>query len=79
MRRPIIGQIGRALGGIPVERPQDLAKPGRGSIIKIENDKMFGLQTQFTTQCKENDIILISGVLPKSNCSSKSSSTSRRS
>lgn len=32
MKKPIIGHLGRALGGIPVERPQDLAKRGFGTI-----------------------------------------------
>jgi len=37
MRRPMIGTPMRALGGIPVERAQDIAKPGKGKIISLKN------------------------------------------
>ena len=36
-RRPIIGTASRILGGIPVERAQDLAKNGSGTIISIKD------------------------------------------
>lgn len=36
MRRPIQGAIGRFLESIPVERPRDLAKPGKGTVISIK-------------------------------------------
>lgn len=45
MTRPIIGQLGRALGGIPVKRPQDYSKRGIGTIKKIENNIAFGIST----------------------------------
>jgi len=37
MRRHIHGAIGRFLGCIPVERPRDLAKQGKGTIISIKD------------------------------------------
>jgi glycerol-3-phosphate O-acyltransferase/dihydroxyacetone phosphate acyltransferase len=58
MRRPIIGHLARALGGIPVERPQDLGKRGSGVIMKIDGNMIHGLETKFKTECKVNDSIL---------------------
>lgn len=37
MRRSIIGYFARELGGIPVERAQDLGRAGKGRIIGFEN------------------------------------------
>ncbi len=42
MRRPIIGDIGKALGGIPVERPQDLAKSENGILKKYDGTFLYG-------------------------------------
>lgn len=47
MRRPIIGHLARALGGIPVERPQDLGKRGSGVIMKIDGNMIHGMETKF--------------------------------
>lgn len=41
MRRPIIGHGAKAVGGIPVERPQDLAKPGKGIILCYEKGNLI--------------------------------------
>lgn len=51
MRKPIIGHIGRALGGIPVERPQDLAKNGSGILRKLDGDYLYGEDTKFSKEC----------------------------
>lgn len=37
MRRPIVGYFAKELGGIPVERAQDLGRVGNGRIISFEN------------------------------------------
>ena len=39
-RRRIIGDFAQLLGGIPVERPQDLAKKGEGTISLVEGDRV---------------------------------------
>lgn len=49
MRRHIHGAIGRFLGCIPVERPRDLAKQGKGTIISIKDGVLKGKDTEFTT------------------------------
>ncbi|CAD8112845.1 unnamed protein product [Paramecium sonneborni] len=58
MKRPIIGHLGKALGGIPVERPQDLSKRGFGTIQRIDGNIVYGLRTEFKSQCKINDILV---------------------
>ena len=35
----------RALGGIPVERAQDIAKPGKGKIISLKNGVLIVTNT----------------------------------
>ncbi|CAK74407.1 unnamed protein product (macronuclear) [Paramecium tetraurelia] len=62
MRKPIIGDIGKALGGIPVERPQDLAKIGSGILKKYDGTYLFAENSQFTKQCQIHDSILIQGI-----------------
>jgi len=47
MRRPMIGTPMRALGGIPVERAQDIAKPGKGKIISLKNGVLIVSIQQF--------------------------------
>jgi glycerol-3-phosphate O-acyltransferase/dihydroxyacetone phosphate acyltransferase len=44
---PIVGDFAKALGAIPVSRPQDSAKPGPGT-IKFEGLKLIGEGTAFT-------------------------------
>ena len=47
-RRPFIGHLIALSGAIPVERPQDLAKPGPGKIVQIEGETIKGAQTKFS-------------------------------
>lgn len=56
-----IGTFARMINAIPVIRPQDLAKPGQGT-IQLVNRKtdplcITGVNTQFTTQLKPKDSI----------------------
>lgn len=37
VRRRVIGDIAKLINVVPVERPQDLAKNGKGKIINIKN------------------------------------------
>ena len=37
VRRPIIGDLAKLINVVPVERPQDLAKTGKGNIFCIIN------------------------------------------
>jgi glycerol-3-phosphate O-acyltransferase/dihydroxyacetone phosphate acyltransferase len=39
-KKPIIGQFSRILGGIPVERAQDIAKQGTGNITHISTERI---------------------------------------
>ncbi|KAL4470115.1 hypothetical protein ABPG72_016652 [Tetrahymena utriculariae] len=59
MRRPIHGSIGKFLGCIPVERPRDLAKPGKGTIISAKSGVLIGKETEFKTQCHKNTQIIV--------------------
>jgi len=52
MRRPIVGHIGRMMGGIPVERPQDLAVAGTGTLSSIDGNVVYGNGTLFLNECK---------------------------
>jgi molybdopterin/thiamine biosynthesis adenylyltransferase len=38
LKRPIIGHAASSLGGIGVERAQDLARSGKGKIIQVDKD-----------------------------------------
>ena len=46
-KKRIIGDLARAAGGIPVTRPQDMAKKGVGKIM-IQGTKLLGDGTMFT-------------------------------
>ena len=59
MRRKVVGTIGSALGGISVERPQDLIKNGQGTLVSLIEGKLEGLNTNFKTQVKKGDFIKI--------------------
>lgn len=37
VRRRVIGDLAKMIHVVPVERPQDLAKPGKGKILAIVN------------------------------------------
>ncbi|CAG8608470.1 10537_t:CDS:10 [Cetraspora pellucida] len=56
MKRKYIGAMARALHTIPVVRPQDLAKPGKGKIYlndrKTEPLTITGIDTKFIEQLK---------------------------
>ncbi|EAS02043.2 glycerol-3-phosphate O-acyltransferase (macronuclear) [Tetrahymena thermophila SB210] len=61
-RRPVIGQFSRALGGIPVERAQDLAKAGKGKIVSLKNGIMKGEGTEFTKEVQIGYTIIVQKV-----------------
>lgn len=46
-RRRFIGFFGRLIDSIPVERPADLARPGRGRIVLGPGCEVHGVGTQF--------------------------------
>ncbi|CAG8570949.1 879_t:CDS:2 [Ambispora gerdemannii] len=54
MKRRYIGAMAQALNAIPVTRPQDMAKPGKGRIKildrKTEPTRITGIDTTFTKQ-----------------------------
>lgn len=54
-RKPIIGHFSRAVGSIPVIRPQDSAKPGPGQ-VQFQGLKLIGRDTQFTSLQKGDKI-----------------------
>jgi len=37
VRRPVIGHLAKMIHVVPVERPQDLVKNGKGKIVAIVN------------------------------------------
>ena len=65
MRRKYVGKIATAMGAIPVERAQDLAKPGRGE-VSVVGTKVTGHGTAFTSTFKPKDgLVLASGEYKK--------------
>lgn len=48
IRRRIIGDLLKISGAIPLERAQDLAKKGQGTITTIENGRILGKGTKFS-------------------------------
>lgn len=48
LKKPVLGPLMTAAGAIPLERAMDLAKPGKGTIIKIENNTLYGEGTKFS-------------------------------
>lgn len=48
VRRPVIGHLLRLAKTIPVERAQDLQKVGKGQVVRIEGNNVFGEGTAFT-------------------------------
>lgn len=62
-KRPVIGFFAKALGAIPVERPQDLAKKGKGKIVSLSKDGFVkGVGTDFTNSIKKSETIVIKQV-----------------
>ena len=47
MRRPVLKQMFEAADAIPVERAQDLAKQGAGTIQFVDNLNIKGIGTNF--------------------------------
>ena len=41
MRRPVVGYFANKLGGVPVERAQDLAFKGIGIVVNIHNERIY--------------------------------------
>lgn len=62
-RRPFIGLMSRLTASIPVERAQDMMRPGKGKIFLGEKDNVIiGEGTKFTKDCQVKGLI----GLPKS-------------
>ncbi|KAG2210538.1 hypothetical protein INT47_002480 [Mucor saturninus] len=63
MHQKGIGFFAKMVNAIPVIRPQDLAKPGQGRIQllnrKTDPLRIIGIDTQFTSQLKARDSILL--------------------
>lgn len=59
MRRKYVGAMARALGGISVERAQDVARVGEGKIHKLENATLRGIGTSFTRDVRPRDTVVI--------------------
>eukprot|EP00347_Sterkiella_histriomuscorum_P005857 403355010 len=57
MRRKVYGDIGRALKCIPVERPQDLATNGKGTLTPVGKRFIEGKGTFFKKELQVGDII----------------------
>lgn len=47
MRRTFVGPLIKATGAIPVERPHDIARKGKGKIVKVTGNTITGHQTNF--------------------------------
>ena len=64
MHRPIIGDLARLTGSLPVIRPQDQAKPAEGSIMSYdaESHVLTGASTQFSRDVKKGELIILKGV-----------------
>eukprot|EP00049_Salpingoeca_infusionum_P027399 m.31979 g.31979 ORF g.31979 m.31979 type:complete len:580 (-) comp9482_c0_seq2:1676-3415(-) len=60
MRKKFVGLLGRLTHSIPVERPQDVAKPGSGTVT-IQGTSVTGKGTAFTTEVKVGDSIACKG------------------
>ena len=45
---PLIGHFGKWLSAIPVIRPQDIVKPGKGLISSTAENRISGEDTSFT-------------------------------
>lgn len=58
MRRPVVGEMLRAVNTIPVERAQDLQKVGKGAVVRIEGCTLFGKDTEFS-KYKPGDTVLL--------------------
>jgi hypothetical protein len=59
MRRPVLKQLFEYSKSIPVERAQDLAKTGKGTIRFEDNLTVNGRDTQFSKEFKVGDSIKV--------------------
>lgn len=51
MKRPIVGNLARSVKAISVERPQDLARKGRGTVsIEASSTELVGVGTAFCSE-----------------------------
>ena len=57
-RRTFVGPLIRATGAIPVERPQDIAYKGKGKIVRVNGNTVYGHETHFT-QIKQGEMVVI--------------------
>lgn len=46
-KKPVVGTFCNMLESIPVERPQDLAKKGKGKVVFDDECKLIGKGTEF--------------------------------
>lgn len=67
MHKPIVGPMAKALGAVPVIRPQDKAVPGSGKIIIIDYDAgtITGKGTSFMKDCAQKGCqVIVKGIDP---------------
>ena len=55
MRRPVLATLFEKSKSIPVERPGDLAKNGKGTIKFKSNVSVIGQNTKFLEEFQEGD------------------------
>ena len=60
LRKSIVGSIAKALDSIPVERPQDLRRPGKG-LCRREGALVEGQGTIFKSELKPSDRLVVAG------------------
>jgi len=60
-RQRMMGFFTRIMGAIPVERPQDIAQEGQGTIEIAEDSKIIGHETNFKKQLMEGDTLKVKG------------------
>ena len=71
MRKPYIGTIAKVMQSIPVERPQDLATVGKGTIeVEPGSHTVKGTGTCFTLAMKPGFLLVINSG-PEKGCSSR--------
>ena len=61
LRRPFVGRVARALDAIGVERPQDIASVGSGTVSSSTQGDRFlvtGKGTEFVKQCRPGDTLV---------------------
>lgn len=61
MRRKYVGVIARAINAIPVERAQDIAKPGTGKVTIKNKVEVMGEGTTFSSELKVGICMVVAG------------------